>query len=131
MFFTNHGHRVWQQRCVQGIFLCPAPHLGMGSGTAGWATEVCMQDGVSVVCKRRDSARNHKKEGVTCSAMHNNQCTTVNAVWCTERRVGVHKCLCIAYGTGKADVIGEPHNSKAHSLSRKAFLYETNVFCTK
>ena len=36
----------------------------------------------------------------------------------------MHKCLCIAYGTGKADVIGEPHNSKAHSLSRKAFLYE-------
>lgn len=72
-----------------------------------------------------------RKRGCTCSAMHNNQCTTVNAVWCTERRVGVHKCLCIAYGTGKADVIGEPHNSKAHSLSRKAFLYETNVFCTK
>ena len=42
MFFTNHGHRVWQQRCVQGIFLCPAPHLGMGSGTAGWATDACM-----------------------------------------------------------------------------------------
>ena len=70
-----------------------------------------------------------RRRGCTCSAMHNNQCTTVNAVWCTERRVGVHKCLCIAYGTGKADVIGEPQNSKAHSLSRKAFLYEINVFC--
>ena len=39
--FTNHGHRIWQLRRVQGIFVYPTPHLEMGSGTAGWATEVC------------------------------------------------------------------------------------------
>ena len=39
--FTNHGHRVWRQRRVYGIFVYPTPHLEMGSGTAGWATEVC------------------------------------------------------------------------------------------
>ena len=50
--FTNHGHRIWQLRRVQGIFVYPTPHLEMGSGTAGWLQRCVRQCDVSVVCKR-------------------------------------------------------------------------------
>lgn len=64
-----------------------------------------------MVCKRRDSTRNHKKEGVTCSAMHNSQCGLVHikaggctkvpsdGIWYKKGSSGVQNLYWIAFGT--------------------------------
>lgn len=39
---ANHGHRIRQQRCVQGMSVWLPSLMKGGSGTAGWVTEVSM-----------------------------------------------------------------------------------------
>ncbi len=85
--FTNYGHRIWQPRRVQGIFVYSPPTFEerVGHGRLGYRGVYS-----SVACpwfvKGRKSALDYPMAKVPCPAMHNNQCGSIHrkAGWCTK-----------------------------------------------